>query len=183
MLNFTKPADYEVQPMISPIRLMMVMPLPPICWCVWSLAKAGTVDHEALFITLGLIAFGWGGAWLLSRFTEVTVRHREFVDIRPNQIAVSDGYEFDAAFSSAECLIANPEAFRSVLEQVADRAFTGTNKIFSIKESVYIRIWSGTFPVSSAEVDLVVLLAEELFIDPKVEVVGSAGDDRTAMQA
>jgi len=167
----------------SPVLFMTLMPSPPIFWCAWSLAATGGIDRTLVLITLGLIAFGWGGAWYLVRSTQKLVDRRVYVDVRPNHVTVSDGHQFDGKFSTSACLIADLEALGGVLKDVADRAFAGTNKLFSMKESVHIRVWPGSLRLSFAEVEALRELADALFIEPEIEIVRSAGDDRTAMQA
>lgn len=98
-----------------------------------------------------------------------------FVDIHPNRIASSDGFQCEKGFSSGACFIADSSALRDALEAVCERNYIGTNKLFYPKESAHIRIWPGKYHVSVADVAAIGELADELFIEPVIEVVGSAG--------
>lgn len=168
--------------MKSPIPFLVLMPLPPILWCCWSVATTGSVERVALLITLGLAFLGWCGAWFSASTSRKLVKRRHFVDIHPNHVTVTDGSRFDGKFSSSTILIADPTAFHAVMHAVAERTIP-ENKLFSMKESVHIRIWPATLRISPEEVAAVGALADELFVNPEVEIVGPAGDDRTAIHA
>lgn len=167
----------------SPLPVLLIGPIPPILWCGMIYAQQGEVDLTSVLITLALMVVCWGGAWFIVRGTERLVASRVFVDIHPNLITVSDGYRSDGKYSSDTCLIADLDEFRESLVAAAERHLTDSKKLLMLKESAHIRLWPGSCRYSRRDLDAIVEIAEELFISPEVEVVGSSGDHRTAIQA